>query len=135
MNTVFEHRALDLTAEKLLVYTALSKHLFYFRQHIQKFVLEKGRVPLNPFMTFDYFLLDTLDRDVIREANNNLVRHADEIWVFGSVSNGVLAEVRQARIQGKRVCYFAVRNSREIEEIPVEKVEMENEVEAFRSEL
>jgi len=35
-----------------LIYTAISKQLFYFRMHISKFVLEKNAIPLNPFMLF-----------------------------------------------------------------------------------
>jgi len=62
-----------------LVYTALSKRLFYFRMHISKFVLDKNCVPLNPFMLFEYFMLDTVERDKTREANNNLVKKADEL--------------------------------------------------------
>lgn len=46
---------------------------------ISKFVLEEGGVPLNPFMVFDYFMLDTVPRDTVREANNNLVKRCDEI--------------------------------------------------------
>ncbi|MEI7562929.1 MAG: hypothetical protein WCJ39_04455 [bacterium] len=37
----FSHQALDLKKEKPLVYTAMSKHLFYFKQHISKYVLEQ----------------------------------------------------------------------------------------------
>ena len=52
-----------------LIYTAISKQLFYFRMHISKFVLEKNAIPLNPFMLFEYFMLDSVERDKIREAN------------------------------------------------------------------
>ena len=56
--------------------------------------MEQWGVPLNPFMLFDYFFLDTIDRDIVREANNNVVLKSDEIRVFGPVSNWVLAEVK-----------------------------------------
>jgi len=84
------------------------------RMFIVKFVLEQGKVPLNPFMSFDYFLLDTVDRDIIRNANNNLVALADELWVFGSISDGVMAEIKQVRTRGKIVRYFKIVNDREI---------------------
>ena len=42
-----------------LVFTAVSKRLFYFRMHISKFVLEKDCIPLNPYMLWEYFMLDT----------------------------------------------------------------------------
>ena len=106
----FTHQALDLKSYKKLVYTAMSKHLFYFRMHVSKFVLEEGCVPLNPFMIFEYFLLDSVDRDTVREANNNLVKRSDEIWVFGPVSNGVLAEIQIGKSMSKVIRYFKIEN-------------------------
>ncbi len=67
MKKSFAHPALQAQKDKPLVYTAMSKHLFYYRMFISVFVLENGGVPLNPFMIFDYFLLDAVDRDLIRE--------------------------------------------------------------------
>ena len=105
-----------------MVYPTHSKHYFYFREHISKFVLEKDFVPLNPFMIFHYFLLDTVERDTIRNANNNLVKKSDEIWVFGPVSDGVLDEIRLAKQIGKPIKYFTITNSKEIREISKENV-------------
>lgn len=109
-----------------LIYPAFSKQLFYFRMHISKFVLENGGVPLNPFMIHEYFLLDTVDRDVIRESNNTLVKRCDEIWVFGKVSDGVMAEIELAAQSGKPVRYFAVTDSKNIREISASEAEQEN---------
>ncbi len=131
----FSHQALDLQQTKPLVYTAMSKHLFYFKQHISKFVLEQWGVPLNPFMLFDYFFLDTIDRDIVREANNNVVFKVDEIRVFWPVSNGVLAEVQIAKQQNKPVKYFQIQKSKNIVAIEKSDVEMEDEVKEFKSEL
>jgi len=103
--------------------------------HISKYVLEQGYVPLNPFMVFDYFLLDTVDRDVVREANNNLVKRADEVWVFGSVSDGVLAEIKIALNSKRIVRYFKIEKSKSIIPISPEEVEMEDEVKEFRNDL
>jgi hypothetical protein len=134
MNT-FEHQALKLQKDKPLVYTALSKHLFYYRMFISKFVLEQGGVPLNPFMVFDYFLLDSVDRDLVREANNVVVKRSDEVWVFGAVSNGVLAEIKIAKDMGRTVRYFAIQKSHTIVECPKANVEMEDEVRQYKDEL
>jgi len=112
-----------------LVYTAISKHLFYFRMHISKFVLEKNCIPLNPFMIFEYFMLDTIERDKIREANNTLVERVDELWVFGKVSNGVLAEIKLAKEKDKSIRYFTVINSKEIKEISKDEVKFEKGLE------
>lgn len=103
--------------EKKLIYPALSKLLFYYRAQISKFVLEQGGVPLNPFMLFDYFLTDSVDRDMVRAANNTLVARADELWVFGSISNGVEAEIALAERLDKPIRYFIVEESRRITEI------------------
>jgi hypothetical protein len=132
MKKDFSHPALNVQKDKPLVYTAMSKHLFYYRMFISVFVLEQGGVPLNPFMVFDYFLLDAVGRDVVREGNNNLVKRCDEIWVFGAVSNGVLAEVKIANEQRKPVRYFAIEDSRKIVETTKDAVEMEAEVADMR---
>jgi len=108
-----------------LVYPAHSKHNFYFRQHISKYVLEQGYVPLNPFMIFEYFMLDTVDRDLIRNANNNLVRRADQLWVFGEISDGVLAEIKLAKELEKPIRYFLIVKSREIREISENEVQFD----------
>ncbi len=121
--------------EKRLVYTAISKHYFYFRQHISKFVLQKDYIPLNPFMIFEYFLLDTIDRDTIRNANNNLVRRADELWVFGPISDGVLNEIILAKELNKSIRYFEIINSKDIKEISKSDIVFEEGLEKYRKEL
>lgn len=128
----FSHVALNLNRTPDLVYTALSKHLFYYRMHISKYVLEQGKVPLNPFLLFDYFLLDSVDRDKVREANNTLVKRADSIWVFGPVSNGVLAEIQIAKASQKPVRYFTIAKPHAIVPASPDDVDMEEEVAAFR---
>lgn len=131
----FEHAALQLQGKKPIIFTALSKKYFYMRILIVKFVLENGGVPINPFMSFDYFLADTVDRDLVRNANNNLVALCDELWVFGSISNGVMAEIKQVRAAGKEVTYFNIVKDREIYEIPKEELVFEDGMEEFRNEL
>jgi len=127
----FKHKALDLNENKALVYTAMSKHYFYYRMFISKFVLEQNKVPLNPFMVFDYFLLDTIPRELVVEGNNNLVKRADELWVFGSISNGVLAEIQIAKKMGKAVRYFRIEKPHTIIEIAKNQAEFEGEVKEF----
>lgn len=127
----FEHNALYLKENKNLVYTAMSKHLFYFRMFISKFVLEQGKVPLNPFMIFDYFLLDSVHRDFVVEGNNNLVKRADELWIFGTISNGVLAEILIAKEMGKPIKYFKIEKPHKILEIQKTEAEFEGDVKQF----
>lgn len=131
----FEHEALKLNNDNSLVYTAMSKHLFYYRMHISKYVIEQHKVPLNPFMIFDYFLLDSVNRDLVREGNNNLVKRADELWVFGTVSNGVLAEIKIAKEMKKPIHYFKIEKPHTIVPAKIEDVEMEEDVKEFKKEL
>lgn len=131
----FKHRALELEGNMPLVYTAMSKHLFFMREHISRHVLENGGVPLNPFMVFNYFLGDSVDRDLVRRGNNSLVAAARELWMYGSVSDGALAEIIQAKEQGKVVRYFGIVGSKDIVEQNVDAVELEDGLEDQRSKL
>lgn len=98
---------MDILAERKIVYTAQSKHLFYARMLIAKYVLEQEAVPLNPFNVWGYFLYELTDRDLVRRGNNNLVRISDEVWVFGPIANGVLAEMELAMKYGKPLRFFS----------------------------
>ena len=105
--------ALDQAEETLrhpkrAVYTAMSNRNFYWRNHIQKFVLDSGLVPISPFMLFDYYLMHTVDKDVVREAMNNLLSRSDEVWVFGRLSLGVKVQVGIAKRLSKPVRYFDI---------------------------
>lgn len=131
----FDHKSLSLIENKSLVYTAMSKHFFYFRMHISKYVIENHKVPLNPFMIFEYFMLDSVDRDLVREWNNNLVMRCDELWVFGPISNGVLAEIKIAKNMKKTIKYFKIQKPHNIISISKKEVEMEDEVKLFKSDL
>ena len=93
---------------KRLVYVAMSNRSFYWRAHIQKFVLDSGLVPVSPFMLFDYYLMHTVDKDVVREAMNNLLSRSDEGWVFGRLSLGVKVQVGIAKRLNKSVRYFDI---------------------------
>src|SRR6267154_445860 len=91
---------------KRLVYVAMSNKVFYWRAHIQKFVLDSGLVPVSPFMLFDYYLMHTVGKDVVREAMNNLLARSDEVWVFGRLSLGVKVQVGIAKRLNKPIRYF-----------------------------
>jgi hypothetical protein len=98
---------------KRLVYVAMSNRNFYWRNHIQKFVLDSGMVPVSPFMLFDYYLLHTVPKTIVREAMNNLLARCDEVWVFGRISLGVKVQVGIAKRMSKSVRYF------DISELPI----------------
>ncbi len=89
---------------KRLVYVAMSNKAFYWRAHIQKFVLDSGMVPVSPFMLFDYYLMHTVSKDIVREAMNNLLARCE----FGQLSLGVKVQVGIAKRMNKPVRYFDI---------------------------
>jgi hypothetical protein len=132
------HPRLRFNKEYPLVYSAYSKKNFYWQTHISKFCLEKKVVPLNPFMLFRYFLGDAVPRSAVYLANNNIVRLCDEVWCFGEVSDGVLAEVKLKKKLGQPVKYFNLTKKlpATFRKVPKPLVVFEEvELEKFRSEL
>ena len=123
------HRALAIKPADTVVFTAMSKKYFYMRFFVTKFALEQGAVPINPFASFDYFLLDAVERDTVRRANNTLVARADELWVFGDIADGVRVEIIQAWQQHKTVRFFAFRGDKRIYEITIDDLFYEDGVE------
>ena len=91
-----------------LIYPAYSKRNFYLQMQISQFCLNNKVVPLNPFMLFRYYLGGSVPREDVYRANNNIVNICDEVWVFGEISDGVLAEIKLKKEQGHRVRYFKV---------------------------
>ncbi len=97
---------MDFSTERKVVFAAMSKRNFFLREHIIRFVLEKGHTPTCAFMMFSYFLLDTVDRKDLITANNDLIRRSDELWVFGEISDGVKAEINLAKELKRPIHYF-----------------------------
>lgn len=119
------------TDDMKLIFTAQSKAFFYCRDVICQFVFEKGYLPINPFRVFDYFLGDRVQRDLIRRGNNQLIKTCDELWVFGSIADGVLFEIASAIDQGKKIRFFTVGATvQEIKEITTAELTFEPEVHA-----
>lgn len=113
-----------------VVFTAQSKLYFYCRDAVCEFVFQKEAVTLNPFRVFEYFLGDRVDRDLVRQGNNNLIRTVDELWVFGqTVADGVLFEILYARELEKPIRFFTIGNrAEEIREISPRMLRFEREV-------
>lgn len=66
-----------------VVYTAIPKSLHFAHQFILQDVIERGCAPITPY-GITFWLLDTVDRDKIREVNTTYVRTADEVWAYGT---------------------------------------------------
>ena len=111
--TALDQAEETLRHPKKLVYAAMSNRNFFWRHHVQKFILDSGQVPVSPFMLFDYYLLHTVPKSVVREAMNNLLAKSDEVWVFGRLSLGVKVQIGIARRLNKPLRYF------DISELPV----------------
>lgn len=93
-----------------VIFAALSKNNFYLREHITKYVLQKGQTPTCAFMMFSYFLLDTIDRKTLIDATNDLLRKSDELWVFGEISEGVQEEINLAGKLGLPIHYIEIQD-------------------------
>lgn len=113
-----------------IAFTAQSKFHFYCRDAICEFVFSCGYVPLNPFRAFGYFLDDRVDRDLVRQANNTLIRRADELWVFGTtIADGVVFEIQFASKLEMPIRYFTVDNRASgIREVGTESINFEPEI-------
>ncbi len=94
-----------------VVYSAYSKHNFYWQMHISQFCLEHKVIPLNPFMLFRYFLGDSVPREEVYRANSDIVRMCDELWAFGEVSDGVLDEITLKKHLGGKVSYYKLEGT------------------------
>ncbi|MBI3831276.1 MAG: hypothetical protein HY291_17285 [Planctomycetes bacterium] len=129
----FEHVANDLQQERKVVFTAQSCKNFHQRMLICKHAFEQGAVPVNPFNLFGYFLYELVDRDLVRGGNNNLLKRCDELWVYGEISDGVLAEIHMFNKSGKPVRFFDISNlPDEVKEIPKNDIVFEDDVKQYR---
>ena len=118
---------MDILEKKPTVYTAQSKHYFHAKMLVCKYVLEHEHVPFNPFNLWDYFLCDLANRDLVRRGNMNVVRIVDEIWVFGPIADGVLAEIEYAMELKKPIKYFSIGSSFDkIKPIHIQDLEFED---------
>jgi len=109
------------------IFTSFSKRNFYLRSTISAFVLKKNITPISPFMNFDYNLEGLVDKSLIRIANNTLIGKADELWVFGEISDGVLVEIYLAKKRQIPIKYWKfdkLENS--FIEISEDKIELED---------
>ncbi|NLJ70217.1 MAG: FAD-binding protein [Clostridiaceae bacterium] len=114
-----------------LVFTAQSKNFFYCKDVICEFVLKQGKLPVNPFMVFGYFLNDRVDRDLVRQGNNQLIQSCKELWVFGSIADGVLFEIALAKLKGIPIRFFKLGTRvSEIKEVDITEMSFEPEVHA-----
>ncbi len=112
---------------KKLVYTALSRHSAYAKEFVCAHTFNNGAVPLNPFSMFGYFLFDLVDRELVRGANARVITAVDEVWSYGPIADGCLAEILQAQQERKPVRFFSVAKSVDcIKELEIPELEFED---------
>ncbi|MFA5211496.1 MAG: hypothetical protein WC414_03245 [Patescibacteria group bacterium] len=128
----FDHIAKNLQKEKKVVFTAQSCKNFHQRMLICKHALEQGVVPLNPFNVFGYYLYELVDRDLVRNGNNNLMKRCDELWVYGEISDGVLAEIQMFKQLNKPIKFFDISKlPKEVKEVSKNEAIFEDEIKEF----
>lgn len=113
-------------SSNLIVFTSYSKRNFYYRAEVSQFILKGRNTPINPYMNFDYNLSGVIDKSLVRIANNSLISHVDELWVFGEVSDGVLAEIYLANKRNIPVRFFHRVSSGIFKEINIDDVVLED---------
>ena len=132
----FNHVAKNLQEEKKIVFTALSCKNFHQRMLICKHVFEQGVIPINPFNLFGYYLYELVDRDLVRNANNNILKRCDELWVYGEISDGVLAEIQMFKKLGKPIRFFDISNlPKQIKEISKDELIFEEGLEKYKDSI
>lgn len=119
--------------KRKVIFTAQSKQFFYCRNAVCEYVMLQGCIPVNPFRVFGYFLDDRVDRDLVRNGNNEMISRCDELWVFGPISDGVLFEIYLCRRLGKPVRFFSIETrAGDIKEVKDEDLKFESEVHNFK---
>lgn len=121
----FDHFALQVKETFPFVYTAISKHYFCYRVLITKYAIEKKCSPFNPFMSFDFAMHGLCSKGDVITANNSMLKASNEVWVFGPVSDGVLAEIIIARRLSIPVRYFEFDKKWNVIELNKAEVEVE----------
>ena len=128
----FNHVAKNLQDEKKVVFTAQSCKNFHQRMLICKHAFEQGVIPINPFNVFGYYLYELVERDLVRNGNNNLMKRCDELWVYGEISDGVLAEIQMFKRLDKPIRFFDISKlPKEVREISKNELIFEDEVKEF----
>ncbi len=83
----------------------------------------------NPFNVFGYFLYELVDRDLVRNGNNNLIARSDEVWFFGEIADGCVSEIEYAMELGKKIAFYKIGSSyKSIEKCAIDELIFEDEV-------
>ncbi len=130
------HIAEKLQDAKPVIFTAQSCKNFHQRMLICKFVFEMGAVPVNPFNTFGYYLYELVDRNLVRNGNNNILKRCDELWILGDISDGMIAEMKIFKQLNRPIRFFDISNlPQNIKEVKLSDLPFEKDVKSLRKNL
>ena len=77
-------------------------------------------------------MLPSVSRYILPIGKTSLSRRCDKLWVYGEISDGVLAEIRMFKRLGKPIRFFDISKlPKEIKEISKDKLTFEDEVKEF----
>lgn len=114
-----------------MVYVTHSKSWFYAKEVVVQFAVKQGVAAVNPFMNYGFYLNEMVKKDEIVECCHQLIRTADELWVFGPVSEAILTDIAVAVMEGKEIRFFSISDQiSEIHELHMDDVVFEREVHA-----
>lgn len=114
-----------------MVYATHSKSWFYAKEVVIQFAVKQGVAAVNPFMNYGFYLNEMVKKDEIVECCHQLIRTADELWVFGPVSEAILTDIAVAVMEGKEIRFFSISDQiAEIHELHMDDVVFEREVHA-----
>lgn len=71
-----------------------------------RFVIEQGGAPINPILNLCGVIDEETGRDVAMAIDLRLLEKADELWMFGCPSEGMLMEWDAAKLYGLPVRRF-----------------------------
>jgi hypothetical protein len=119
------------TQKMKVAFTAQSKAFFYCRDAVCEYTFNNGYLPVNPFRLFGYFLNDRIERDLVRNGNNEMLSRCDELWVFGPIADGVLFEIAHCKQISTPIKFFNIATrADEIHAIDMNDIVFESEVHA-----
>lgn len=112
----------SLYSNKKIVYAMINRMKEYNENEILYFCFNSDAAPVLSYNTMEY--INMIEEDIVLRANNNLMRIADEIWVFGKVSEEMLSDLDYAMHVKKRIRFFSISGS--IQEIDISDIEFDN---------
>ena len=71
-----------------------------------KAAIEAGAVPINPILNLTGVLSEETDRDTAMAIDLSLLKKADELWVHGIPTEGVMQEIAEAKRNGITIRYL-----------------------------